>query len=102
MGTYKRGKVKKRTQPKHVGSSPCSDKVPSNADLNSEFKSNLNVGNLLAATKTPTLQHQSLRNTLLKHLEVFPANDEEIGCFNSPDGGPTKVNFEVRDPTAMK
>ena len=97
VGTDERGNVKERTQSKHVGTSTCSDKVPSNADLNSEFKSNLNVGNLLAATKLPTLQHQSLRNTLLKHLEVSPIDDKDIGCFEFTNGGQSKVNFEVRD-----
>ena len=94
--------LENRTLARHVGKSMCPDSVPSNSDVNKDFSQKKNVEKLFTATPLPSPKHlASLRNTLLKHLDVFSSNDDDLGCFVSTDGGPSSVNFEVRDPTVF-
>ena len=86
-----------RTQPGYVGKSKSSDTVLSNADVNTATK-NDNLESLMNATKLPPEMHRSLCALLRKYKAVFSRHDEDLGCFRSTDGGPSKVTFEVRDP----
>ena len=85
-----------RTQSRYVEKSKSSDFVFSNVDTNTASHNNLE--SLMHATKLPTEMHRSLCALLRRYKAVFSRHDEDLGCFRSTDGGPSKVTFEVRDP----
>ena len=91
-----RKEEEERTQSGYVGVSTSSDTVLSNADTTSATHNNLK--SLMNATNLPKEMHRSLCALLLKNQAVFSRHDEDLGCFRSTDGGPSKVTFEVRDP----
>ena len=96
-----RKKDKEKVTPsRHVGESTRQDSASSNADPEVSLDANQNVRRLLETIDNlkPT-EYLSLRETLCRHLKVFSVNDDDLGCFRSTDGGPSKVAFEVRDPT---
>ena len=43
--------------------------------------------------------HRPLCVLLRRNKAVFSRQDEDLGCFRSTDGGPSRVTFAVRDPT---
>ena len=50
------------------------------------------------ATDLERTQHKSLCAILQKNNDVFSKHDDDLGCFESSDGGPSEVTFGVRDP----
>ena len=90
-----------KTPSKYVGESVCPGSRSSNVDAKQTRVNppNPNIEKLLTATTLKPEWHQSLRNTLQNHTEAFSLHDDDLGCFVATDGGPSKVNFEVRDPT---
>ena len=43
-------------------------------------------------------QKLEINKTLLKCEDVFSKKETDIGCFQSTDGGSSKVHFDVIDP----
>ena len=77
----------------HVG-------TPSAADLDPDLEPP-NLKSLLEATHLNDQERRSLRDTLLAHCKAFSRHEDDLGCFVAQDGGPSTVNFEVRDPTVF-
>ena len=46
-------------------------------------------------------QCDEFKELINKYKDTFSKHDDDMGCFNATDGGPSEVTFEVKDPTVF-
>ena len=63
--------------------------------------SDFDIPKMLSKTSLSESEERKLKTLLQKYERLFSVNEDDIGLFVSQDGGPSKVNFEVIDPTKV-
>ena len=56
---------------------------------------------MLRKTDLKQTEQMRMKTLLHKYENLFSVNEDDIGLFQSQNGGPSKVNFEVIDPTKV-
>ena len=56
---------------------------------------------MISDTDLDEIERSLFAKLLLENKQLFSCNEDDIGLFKSQDGGPSKVKFEVIDPTQV-